>query len=74
MTSKFQIFRRKWRKFYNFCKSSEKVNSAGTAENQNNSFVFEMETFQTCNGPTVEEILREGKNGNIQEYRLPRII
>ena len=74
MTSKFQIFRRKWRKFYNFCKSSEKVNSAGTAENQNNSFVFEMETFQTCNGPTVEEVFREEKNGNLQESRLPRII
>ena len=33
-----------------------------------------METFQTCNGPTVEEVLREEQNGNIQESRLPRII
>ena len=31
------------------------MNSAGAADHPNNSFIFEMESLQTCPGPAGEE-------------------
>ena len=75
MTPKFQIFRRKWKHFYNLCKPGETVNSARAADHPNNSFIFEMESLQTCPGPAGEE----GDHGDddhvdLPRTRLPRII
>ena len=70
MTPKFQIFRRKWKHFYNLCKPGETVNSARAADHPNNSFIFEMESLQTCPGT----VGCDGDHVDLPNTRLPRII
>ena len=63
------------------------MNSNGAADHPNNSFIFEMESLQTCHGdlpgPAGKEgdhgdlpgpAGEEGDHGDLPHSRLPRII